>query len=258
MNKLAVFAIAILLTCGAALWLLGSGALNDYVKTQIETIGSETTKQKVTVNNVDFKLTKGMAAINGLTISNPSKYQQKNAFTLGTIALDIDIASLAKEPIVIENFTVKDAKAFVELTNTGGANFKDIIDAINKKLPKKSASQTTQQTTEPKVSVNKLILSDIGLTLDLRQLGYKEYQENLPEINLGAIGGKSGLPVSQLGIEISKKILDSIWQQAKKVQSKKLKEKAKEKLKNEAKKLEEKYKEKAKKKLGSLLDKFKG
>jgi len=257
MNKLAVFAIAILLICGAALWLLAPGAFNNYVKTQIETLGSETTEQKVTVNNVDFKLTKGMAAINGLAISNPSKYQQKNAFTLGTIALDIDIASLAKEPIIIENFTIKNAKAFVELTKSGGANFKDIIDAINKN-PSKTTSTKSEQQDEPKVSVNKLILSGIGLTLDLRQLGYKEYQENLPEINLGAIGGEAGLPVSQLGIEISKKIMNSIWQQAKKVQGKKLKDKAKQKLKKETKKLEDKYKEKAKKKLGSLLDKFKG
>jgi hypothetical protein len=159
---------------------------------------------------------------------------------------------------VIENFTINDAKAFVEFTKSGSANFKEIIDAINKKLPKSSTSKTNEQQAEPNVSVNTLVLSGIGLTLDLRQLGYKEYQENLPEINLGAIGGKSGLPVSQLGIEISKKILDSVWQKAKKVQGDKLKEKAKQKIKEEAKKLEDKYKDKAKKKLGSLLDKFKG
>jgi len=259
MNKLlSAFALVALLICGAALWLLAPDAFNDYVKTQIETLGSEVTEQKVTVNNVDFKLTKGIAAINGLTLANPNTYQQKNAFTLGTIALDIDIASLTKEPIIIESFTIKDAKAFVEFTKSGGANFKDIIDAINKKLPKTSSSQEGKQKDEPKVSVTKLVLSGIGLSLDLRQLGFKEYQENLPEINLGAIGGKTGLPVSQLGVEISKKIMDSIWQQAKNVQGKKLKDKAKQKLKEETKKIEDKYKEKAKKKLGSLLDKFKG
>ena len=262
MNKLAAFAIAILLISGAALWLLAPGAFNDFIKNQIETIGSDTTQQTVKVNKVDFQLTKGMAAINGLSISNSKGYQQPNLFTLGEISLDIDIASLAKDPIIVESFTINDAKAFVEMNKSGHANFQEVIKAINSKLPKTDTATTTNDAQqEPNIRVDKLILSCIGLTLDLRQLGYKEYQEKLPLINLGAIGGEKGLPASKLGIEISKKILANIWQQAKKVQAKKLKAKAKEQLKKEVKKLKDKYKDKykdkAKKKLGALLDKFK-
>ena len=273
MNKLAAFAIAILLISGAALWLLAPNAFNDFIKEQIETIGSETTEQTVKVAKVNFKLTQGSAAINGLTISNPKGYQQPHAFTLGTIALDVDIASLAKEPIVIESFTINDAKAFVEFTKSGHANIKDILDAITKKLPKEQQEQQTQQQQkEPKVRVDKLILSGVGLTLDLRQLSTKgftgkSYQETLPQVDLGKIGGEAGMPVSQLGKEIGKRIINSIWQQAQTTQKQKFRaeiekkakakaEELKQKAKDKAKKLESKYKDKAKKKLDGLFKKL--
>ena len=265
MNKLAIFAITLLLICGAALWLLAPNAFNDFIKQQIETIGSKTTGQSVKVNNVDFKLTQGMAAINGLSISNPKEYKQPYAFTLGNIALDVDIASLTKEPIVIENFTINDAKAFVELTQSGHANIKDILDNITKNIPKSTQQKQAQE--EPKVRVDKLVLAGIGLTIDLTQLGAKSYQEELPKIDLGNVGGKTGMPVSQLGKEIGKKIINAIWQQAKVIQQKKLraeiekkaKAKAKElkqKAKEKAKKLESKYKDKAKEKLNGLFKKL--
>jgi uncharacterized protein involved in outer membrane biogenesis len=288
MNKLALLAITILLFAGAALWFLAPDALNQYIKNQIETIGSQTTEQAVKVNQVDFRLTKGQATISGLSIANPQKYQQKHAFTLGTIELDVDVNSLTKTPIVVEKFAIHDAKAFVELAKSGRANFQDILDAINKNLPtsSKSTEQETDKANEPKVRIDKLLLSGIGLTLDLRQLGLAQYQETLPSIDLGSVGGKAGLPASELGVEIGKKIMDSVWQQAKKVQKDKLAEKLKAQLdekkaelqakaaqkkaelkaKAEQKKTElkektnnkkEELKDKAKKKLGSFLDKIK-
>ncbi len=287
MNKLAAFAITILLVSGAALWFLAPDAFNEFIKEQIETIGSKTTAQTVNVEKVDFRLTKGAAAIYGFSITNPKGYQQPQAFTLGKINLDVDVSSLTDEPIIVEKFEIKDAKAFIEFTKAGKSNIKDILDAINQQLPK--AQQPVEEETqkaEPKVAINTLLLSGIGLSLDLRQLGLKEYQESLPAINLGSIGGKTGLPASELGIEIGKKVIDAIWQQAKKVQKDKLAEKIKAELaakkaelkaKAEEKKAELKrkaeqkkvelaakakqkeaeLKEKAKNKLGSFLDKIK-
>ncbi len=287
MNKLAAFALSILLISGAALWFLAPDAFNEFIKEQIETIGSKTTEQTVTVDKVDFRLTKGAAAIYGLSITNPKGYQQKYAFSLDTIELDIDISSLTEEPIIVEKFIIKNAKAFVEFTKSGQSNFQEILKAINKQLPA-SDSKTDESSTkpEPKIKINQLILSGIGLTLDLQQLGLQAYQETLPSIDLGNVGGKTGLPASKLGIEIGKKILDSIWQQAKTVQKDKLAEKLKAELaaqkaqlkaKAEQKKAELKakakqkeaelkakvqqkeaeLKEKAKNKLGNFLDKIK-
>jgi hypothetical protein len=261
MNKLAAIVVTALLIIGGALWFLAAGALNDFVKVQIEQLGSEYTEQKVSVANVNIELTKGSGAINGISITNPAGYQQAKAFVLDNIALDIDVASLKEaNPIVIESFVINKPQAFVEFTKKGGANVKDILDALKKHLPASSETAAKESNAnEPNIKVNKLILSGVALTVDLRQLGNKEYTEQLPEINLGAIGGEKGLPASQLGTEIAKQVVDSIWQQAKSTQKKKLVEKAKNKLKEKLKeKLPDDLKDKAKEKLKGLLGKFNG
>ena len=236
MNKLAAFVFIILLFCGAALWFLASGSLNDFIKQQIETQGSKITKQTVRVKNVNMELVKGSGAINGFSLSNPEKYKYSHAFSFETILLDINIKSLAEDPIVIDEIRINNPQAFVELTQSGTANLSDILKEIEKNLPQSEAEapQKTEESNqaEPNIRVSKLILSSTNLSLDLSALGNKEHQLTLPDINLTNIGGEAGMPASLLGAEIAKQALSSIWKQAKTEQKKKLKAKIKEKIKN--------------------------
>lgn len=82
MNKLASLVFIILLFCGAALWFLASGSLNDLIKQQIETQGSKITNQIVQVRNVNMELTKGSGAINGFSLSNPKNMNIRMHFHL--------------------------------------------------------------------------------------------------------------------------------------------------------------------------------
>lgn len=244
MNKLTPIIVVILLFCGGSLWFLASGSLNDFIKTQIETIGSQTTEQQVKVNNVDIKMSSGAGAIKGLTLANPAKYNASHLFSLGQIGLDINLESLTKEPIVIDEILIEQPEVFVEFKKDGSVNVKEIMDAIKKNIPA-SNDQASQPTTkeEPKISVTKLTVAGVKLSIDLSDLGNKVHQATLPDIELSNIGGQQGLPASQLGVEITQMILDKIWRHTKKVQKDKLKTT---------------IKEKAKEKLGDLLNKIGG
>jgi len=247
-NKLAPLILIILLACGGSLWFLANGSLNDYVKQQIEVTGSKLTVQKVTVANVDIRLSEGAGTINGFTITNPSSYSFPNLFSLETITLDINLQSLTDDPIVIDAIIINSPQAFVEFTKNGQSNIKDVLDAINKNIPKSNSQSentpTKSEQTEPNIRVSKLILAGTNLSLDLSQLGNKAHQLTLPDIHLKDIGKKSGLPASLLGAEITKQALAAIWKQAKKTQKKKLQAK-----------LTDTLKEKALDKLGSFLKK---
>lgn len=245
MNKLASLVFIILLFCGAALWFLASGSLNDFIKQQIETQGSKITNQTVLVKNVNMELMKGSGAINGFSLSNPEKYKYPNAFSFETILLDINIKSLAEEPIVIDEIRINNPQAFVELTQSGTSNLTDILNAIEKNIPQSEAETSTEEASqnEPNIRVSKLVLSSTNLLLDLSAFGNKEHQLTLPDITLTNIGGEAGMPASLLGAEIAKQALASIWKQAKSEQKNKLKAKVKEKIKN-----------KLKEKLGSLFN----
>ena len=246
MKALASIVVVILLICGAALWYLAGGSLNEFVKAQIETVGQQITEQQVSVKQVDIQLAKGAGSILGVNLPNPSGYKALNAFTLGEITLDINLKSLTQEPIIIDAIIIKNPEAFVEITESGQANIKELIDTIERHLPKSTSPQEQQQATskEPKLSVNKITLAGTALSLDLSALGNKEHQLTLPDVQLTNIGGSEGLPASELGSVIAKEALSAIWKQAKKVQKDKLKKLA-----------EEKLKEKAKKKLSELFNK---
>ncbi len=237
MKIIASIIVVLLLFCGGALWFLAGGSLNEYVKNQIETVGSQVTEQAVTVKVVDIKLTTGAGSILGINLANPKAYSQPNAFALGEMTLDINLASLTSSPIVIDAIMIKSPTAFVQFTQTGGSNIQDILDAIERNTPKADATvNDTTSGNEPQIKVSKIILTGTALTLDLSAFGNKEHNATLPDIILSNVGGDSGLPASQLGSEIIKQALSRIWQQAKATQKKKLTDSAKEKLKEEAKK----------------------
>lgn len=237
MKIIASIIVVLLLLSGGVLWFLANGSLNDYVKTQIETVGSQVTEQAVTVKAVDIKLTSGAGSILGINIANPKTYSQPNAFALGEMTLDINLESLTSSPIIIDAIVIKSPQAFVQFTQTGGSNIQDILDAIERNTPKADTTPTKSEGgEEPKIKVSKIILAGTALTLDLSAFGNKAHSATLPDITLSNIGGADGLPASQLGSEIVKQALSKIWQQAKATQKKKLTDSAKDKLKEEARK----------------------
>jgi hypothetical protein len=168
------------------------------------------------------------------------------------VTLDINLESLTTDLIVIDNIVIDKPQAVVEFTKNGGANIKDLLDTIKKNTASDTSSKPTKENTsnktkEPIIRVNKFVLAGVALTVDLSKLGNKAHQAVLTDITLTNIGGQNGMPASQLGAELAKQTLSSIWKQAKKQRTNILKDQAKKKL-----------EEKAKEKLGGLLDKLKG
>ncbi|MFT5635110.1 MAG: hypothetical protein ACI89T_000541 [Cognaticolwellia sp.] len=229
--------VILLLLCGGALWFLANGTLNDYIKNQIETVGTQVTEQAVTVKAVDIKLTSGAGSILGVNLANPKAYSQPNAFALEEVTLDINLESLTSSPIIIDAIVIKSPQAFVQFTQTGGSNIQDILEAIERNSPKDDASAAdTTSGNEPRIKVSKIILAGTALTLDFSAFGNKEHNATLADITLSNVGGDAGLPASQLGGEIVKQALSKVWQKAKATQKKKLTDSATEKLKEKAKK----------------------
>lgn len=249
MKKFVLFTAIILLIAGGAFLFLSGDAINALIKQQIEQVGSKVTQQAVTVEKVDMKLLKGAGTIRGVVLANPSKYTAPSVFSLKEVTLDINLKSLSTELIVIDQIIIDKPEAIVEFTENGGANIKDILDDIQKNMPDATEpeKESTSAKTDPIIRVKKFVLSGVALTVDLTKLGNKAHQATLADINLTNIGGQAGMPASQLGAELIKKALSSIWKQAKKEQSKILKDK-----------VEEKVKDKVKEKLGGLLNKLNG
>jgi len=157
-------------------------------------------------------------------------------FSLKEITLAIDSASFATDLIIIDKIIIHKPEAFVEFTKSGGSNIQDVLDAIKRTSSASSNEQASADPDEPKkrepiIRVNQFILTGVALTMDLSQLGNKVHQLTLADINLTNIGGNSGMPANQLGSELVKQALTSIWKQAKKEQKSQIKDELKGKLK---------------------------
>jgi len=76
------------------------------VKAAIERFGSDITGTKVTVGSVDISLKSGLGTIRGVRVDNPEGFSSDDAFELGEITVDLDVASLNRDPIVIEEIRI--------------------------------------------------------------------------------------------------------------------------------------------------------
>ncbi|MGL1958541.1 MAG: hypothetical protein OCD00_14625 [Colwellia sp.] len=246
MKKIMLLLVVLLLILAGGFWFITSDKLNLLIAKQIEEQGSKFTEQSVTVEKVDMKLLKGAGTITGLVLNNPQGYSTTPAFSLDKITLDINIPSLTGDPIIIDTIIIDAPEALVEFNESGGSNIQTIINAINKNLPKSSTTKPVKQSTsskkmDPNIIVKQFILSGVALRVDLTKLGNTTHKKILPNIKLANIGGDTGLPASELGGELIKQALSSIWKSAKKEQQGVLEDKLKNKVEDKAKELFNKF-----------------
>ena len=252
MKKIFIFILLLtLLLSGGAIWFLGSDKLNKLIAEQIEVQGSKFTEQVVSVKKVDMQLLHGAGTINGLVLNNPKDYSNTPVFSLDEITLDINIQSLAATreggPIVIDAIVIDKPEALVEFNETGGSNIQEVLDAINKNLPKSSSTteptpESNNNNTGPRILVKKFVLAGVALRVDLTKLGNTTHKKILPDISLTNIGGDAGLPANELGGELIKQALSAIWKSAKKEQQKVIEGQVKDKVKDKATDLFNKWK----------------
>lgn len=125
--------VAVVLVIAAVAFLASN--LDSIVEKAIELIGPEMTGVSVKVNKVTIGLTDGRGQIEGLAVGNPKGYKAPHAVQLGSIALGIDPATVAKDVIVIRELTIN-APNMVYEKGAGGSNVDVIqrnVDAYAKK-----------------------------------------------------------------------------------------------------------------------------
>ena len=113
-------ALALLLVLTMPLWI---GAV---VKTVANTAVPQLTRTEFNIDGFSFNWYCGRLEISDVRLSNPKEFDQKMAFTLGKVFVDIDMATVFSDPMVIEKIEVKDV--FVSyLDGSHGTNNFDII-----------------------------------------------------------------------------------------------------------------------------------
>ena len=115
MRKSLIAIVAILVIAIAAAVFYVFSNLDAIVKAAIEQHGSDAVKTSVQVDQVAIKLADGAAAITGLTVANPEGFSLPQAFSLGEIAIDIDLEKTGKELIAIDTIDIAAPRIYYEI-----------------------------------------------------------------------------------------------------------------------------------------------
>lgn len=192
---LAVVGLAIVV---AAVWLLGS--LDRIIENQIESIGTELTGMPVRVGSVGIDLKSGAGQIGDLRIGNPEGFKTANAFEMSLLRLDIDLESLGKQPLVLDELIIDSPVVNLEVNQRGGSNLKEILDNMSKNGQQADARAETEESGQPiRIAIRKLMIQGVTFTESNPLEQGEPRSGTLPVIERTNVGGSEGATPAQIG-----------------------------------------------------------
>ena len=192
LKKIIVIAIVVIVVGAAvgAYYLLSN--LNSIVAAAIEKHGSEVTQARVGVSGVDISLREGRGSIKGLSVSNPEGFSAHDAFSLEDITIDIDLGSVRKEPIVIDEIRIQAPVIHAEVNERGATN----IDALRKRVGEHTSSSGGsgggESGEQKRIRIKKFVFEKGSIAVDATALGVEKKTLALPAIHMNDIGGPNG------------------------------------------------------------------
>lgn len=172
--------------------------LDSIIEVAVEEEGSAVTQVQVTLGEADISPASGKGALRNLVVANPKGYKTPTAFSLGEVAVDIDIGTLANDVVVINAITVTKPQITYEIGGKAGTN----LDAIRRNVAnylgpatkdgKTPAGKAEKGGDGPKFIIRNLYVRDGSVSVSAVGLGGKKLTAGLPDIHLKDIGKKSG------------------------------------------------------------------
>ncbi|MDF3130248.1 hypothetical protein P0Y35_13655 [Kiritimatiellaeota bacterium B1221] len=212
-----LFVVLMLLCVVVAIVFVFLQKLDGIVQNQIEVIGTETLGEQVTVGDVKIELKNGMGEIRGLEIANPEGFSDVNAFEMERIRLAIGVASISRNPLVLNEFVLEAPVVSLEIREDGSSNLDEILAHLREQKksdpepPKPEADEKAEEDEKAPMFfvVNRLKIAGVQLTLRHPKLGEAPKELVLPDIDLQNVGGTEGVSAAGLGIVVVEEIAKS-------------------------------------------------
>lgn len=163
------------------------GQLNDIVRAAIEKVGSDMTQTNVELNEVDIELTTGKGALRGFKVTNPNGFSKDDAFKFGEVTIDIDLATIKSDPVIINELVIQSPEIFYEFLQDGNSNLQSLNDTVQSRSKKAESSEPKSE--GPKIIIENLYLRDGTVSVRAPLLNEK-LSVPMPDIHLTDIGKK--------------------------------------------------------------------
>jgi uncharacterized protein involved in outer membrane biogenesis len=184
--------------------------LGQIIKTAVETVGPQVAGVPVTLEKAGINLLSGNVTLKGLVIGNPEGYNTPSAMELGHFAVDLKMASLFTDTIVIKKIHITGPQITYE------KGLKDSnLSRLQNNLAPAEAEKPAEEKPAPekkkgpgkKVIIEDFLFDDAKIHVTLTALAGKKLTLPLPPIHLQDIGKASaGASIS----EVVNKVLGAV------------------------------------------------
>jgi uncharacterized protein involved in outer membrane biogenesis len=211
--KKALVAIAalIVVTVGVIVYFALS-SIDSIVKAAVEQVGSDVTGTDVTLDDVEISLSDGFGALQGFRMTNPKGFAEGEAFAFDEVSVEIDIATIASDPVVIKQVIVQ-APRITYALGKSSSNMDEIkknVDDYDKPDGETKASAGEEG---PNIVIENLYLRDGTITVAAPQLSDQELAVPLPDIHMTDIGKENnGATPAEVASQTMGGIIDAAGQ----------------------------------------------
>lgn len=200
MKKLLAVLLVLAAVLGSGLYWL-SGSLHELIEQGIEHYGSAMTQARVSVEEVEVAAASGRGVIRKLVIGNPPGFKTAHALKVDRIDIDVDMATVARDVIVIRVAIVDGPDVIYE---KGGSltNFDALLNNIASYLGPASGKKSDRDT---RLIVEELTICNARTQASAPFMAGKRVSVPLPDISLKNLGAtQGGLTPGELGQEIAR------------------------------------------------------
>lgn len=214
MKKVLIFAaVAILMVIiGIGVYLYNS--MDSIVENAIEKYGTQVMGTRVSVGSVDISLKTGRGTIRDVEVANPDGFSSGDLLKLTEITVDIDVKSLNRDPIVIDEVTISAPQVYAEVNAQAQSNVAAVRSAVEKH---RTASVPPEQKQdggfEKRLIIEKFVFEEGTVALDATALGIERVERierELPPLRLNDVGGPNGDTPDAIGKTVSRAFLNSV------------------------------------------------
>ena len=202
--------MVVVLTGALIFFLLFS--MDSLVTMAVEKFGSEALQAKVTLDQTKISAASGKGTLRGLTVGNPKGFETDSAFKLGEISMELDVASITKDTVLIKEILIAAPEITYEI-GTDGSN----LDALQRNVAgmagggsgKSSDGDKSAKSGNggKKLIIDNLVIKDGNINVSAVGLKGQKMTVKLPKVQLSGIGRKDG---GATPAEVVKKLIDAI------------------------------------------------
>ena len=161
------------------------------IKTAVNAYGPDITKTVMRVDDAKVSLLTGEVRFTDFMIGNPKGFTAPHAIHVGSVFVDVDETSLAKDVIIIDRIEVNQPEITYEIKGNTD-NIHTIIDNMKKmkKAAKTTETKKPEHTGKKRVVIRDLILRDVNVVMAIPALKGETISTTISEIHFKNIGQK--------------------------------------------------------------------